>query len=65
MLKKIEAQEIITTREAKAKYPTQYIYMLLTKTVDMSGQNDLGYVEYIADKKRNCFKSHGKITKEN
>ena len=51
MLKKIEAQEIMTRRAAKEKYRTQYILMIITEFVDRL-DNDLGYVIYTADKER-------------
>ena len=50
MLKKIENREIMTTWDAMKKYSGQYFLMIVTKVVDMSGQKDLGYVIYTADK---------------
>jgi len=51
MLTRIDAQEIMTTRSARVKYRTQYIVMIITEVVDQ-GDNDLGYVIYIADDER-------------
>ena len=51
MLKKIEDTKIITKREAKEKYRTKYFRMVITEVVD-KGDNDLGYVIYIADDER-------------
>jgi len=51
MLKKIETQEIMTTRAAMEKYRTQYFDMVITEIVDQ-GDNDLGYVIYVADEKK-------------
>jgi len=52
MLRKIENQEIMTTWDAMKKHEKQYILMIITDVVDMSGQKDLGYVIYTADKKK-------------
>ena len=52
MLKKIENQEIMTTWDAIKKYQEQYILMIITDVVDMSGQKDLGYVIYTSDKRK-------------
>jgi hypothetical protein len=52
MLRKIENQEIMTINEATKKYSTQYFLMFITKTVDATLQNDLGYVRYVADKRK-------------
>jgi len=52
MLQKIEKQEIMTTWDAVKKYPGQYFLMIITDVVDMSGQKDLGYVLYTANKRR-------------
>ena len=52
MLRKIEGQEIMTTWDAMKKYERQYFVMLITDVVDMSGQKDLGYVMYAADKRK-------------
>ena len=49
MLKKIETQEIMTTRAATDKYRTEHFVMVITEVVD-HGDNDLGYVIYTADK---------------
>ena len=51
MLNEIEAKEIMTTREAMTKYKTKYFIMIITEVVDQ-GDNDLGYVLYIADKEK-------------
>ena len=51
MLDKIETQEIMTTRSAMEKYRTKYFDMVITEVVD-KGDNDLGYVIYIADDER-------------
>ena len=48
MLNKIETQEIMTKRNARVKYRTQYIIMIITEIVDQC-DNDLGYVIYTAD----------------
>jgi len=55
MLKKIETKEIITSREAHRRYPTKYFLMVITEIVDQA-DNDLGYVIYIADNKRELTK---------
>ena len=55
MLKKIETQEIMTTRAAMKKYRTQYFNMIITEVVDQ-GDNDLGYVIYTADDEREMLK---------
>ena len=52
MLRKIENQEIMTTWDAVKKYSGQYFLMIITEVVDMSGQKDLGYVVYAANKRR-------------
>ena len=51
MLRKTDTQEIMTTRNARVKYRTQYIVMIITEVVDQ-GDNDLGYVIYISDDER-------------
>jgi len=51
MLTKIQTKEIMTTRAAMEKYRTQYFVMIITDIIDR-GQNDLGYVAYIADNRR-------------
>ena len=51
MLQKIPTKEIITRRTARVKYRTQHIVMAITNEVDQ-GDNDLGYVMYIADDER-------------
>jgi hypothetical protein len=52
MLRKIDTQEIMTTWDAIKKYQEQHILMVITDVVDMSGQKDLGYVIYTADKRK-------------
>ena len=52
MLKKIDTQEIMTTRAAIKKYRTEYFFMVITEVVDIGGDNDLGYVIYTADKSK-------------
>ena len=51
MLNKIETHEIMTKRNARVKYRTQYIVMIITSVVDQC-DNDLGYVIYAADDER-------------
>jgi hypothetical protein len=51
MLTKINNCELLTTREAEKKYPAKHFYMHITEEVDITGQNDKGYVMYIADKR--------------
>ena len=51
MLEKIETKEIMTKRAAEEKYSTKYLHMVITEVVD-TGDNDLGYVLYTADKER-------------
>jgi hypothetical protein len=51
MLTRITERELLTTREAKKKYPTKYITMHITEQVDITGQRDKGYVLHIADKR--------------
>ena len=51
MLKEITSKEIITTRAAMEKYRTQYFVMVITEVVDQA-DNDLGYVIYAADKRK-------------
>jgi len=51
MLTKITERELLTTREAKKRYPTKYINMQITEKVDITGQKDKGYVLYVADKR--------------
>lgn len=48
MLKKIETREIMTRRNAMLKYRTQHFVMVITEVVDQ-GDNDLGYIMYVAD----------------
>ena len=55
MLEKIETMEIMTTNAAMKKYRTKFFIMIITDEVDR-GDNDLGYVLYIADKKRELLK---------
>ena len=52
MLKKIEGKEIMTSRAAREKYRDKYFHFVITKQVDLGGQNDLGYVAYTYDNKR-------------
>ena len=51
MLKRIENQEIMTSREAKKRYRDKYFYFMITKEVDRA-DNDLGYVLYTYDNER-------------
>ena len=51
MLQEVKPQEIMTKRAAMLKYRTQFFIMVITDIVDR-GDNDLGYVMYIADSKR-------------
>jgi hypothetical protein len=55
MLEKIETKEIMTCREAMLKYRTKYFRMVITEVVDQ-GDNDLGYVMYVADTEREIRK---------
>jgi len=55
LLKKIEKREIMTTRAAMVKYRAYYFMMMITEKID-SGDNDLGYVMYIADNERELLK---------
>ena len=55
MLNKIETHEIMTKRNARVKYRTQYIVMIITSVVDQC-DNDLGYVIYTADDERELLK---------
>jgi len=55
MYEKVELKEVMTTRAAMEKYRTQYFIMAITDVVDQ-GDNDLGYVLYIADDKRDLLK---------
>jgi hypothetical protein len=48
MFEKIENKEIMTTRAAMLKYRTKYFLMVITESVDQ-GDNDLGYVLFVAD----------------
>ena len=54
MLQKIDKQDITTTREARRKYNTKYFRMVITEVVDRA-DNDLGYVIYTADKKKELY----------
>ena len=56
MLEKIKDQEIITRIDAEKKYPTKYFIMIITDIVDQ-GDNDLGYVLYTADTKKELKKA--------
>ena len=51
MLTEITDNEIITTGEASKRYSTKYFLMIITEVVDQ-GDNDLGYVVYTADTRR-------------
>jgi len=51
MLTVIKDNEIITTREASKRYNDKYFIMIITEIVDQ-GDNDLGYVIYTADSRR-------------
>ena len=54
MVEKIEANEIMTTKDAVKKYPTKYFMMVITEIVDRC-DNDLGYVIYTADDQRDLM----------
>ena len=49
MLTKITEPELLTTREARAKYRTKYFNMHITEVVDITCEHDKGYVMYTAD----------------
>ena len=51
MLSEVNTKEIMTTREAVRKYRTKYFIMVITEVVDQC-DNDLGYVVYTADKRK-------------
>ena len=51
MLERIETREIMTAWEATIKYPTKYFFMVITEIIDR-GDNDLGYVIYTADTRK-------------
>ena len=51
MLREIKSKEIMTTRTAMRKYNTKYFIMIITEVVDQ-GDNDLGYVIYTADNRK-------------
>ena len=51
MLTEIETNEIMSKGEARKKYSTKYFIMIFTERVD-SGDNDLGYVIYTADTRK-------------
>jgi hypothetical protein len=51
MLQKIETKEIMTKRAAKNKYESKFFIMRFTETIDR-GDNDLGYVMYVADSEK-------------
>jgi len=55
MFEKIETKEIMTRRAAMLKYRTKYFRMVITEVVDQ-GDNDLGYVIYVADTERELRK---------
>ena len=54
MLEKIETKEIMTRRAAALKYRTKFFIMIMTEVVDQ-GDNDLGYILYMADKEDDLF----------
>ena len=56
MLEKIEKKEIMTIREAVKKYPTKYFRMVITEVVDKC-DNDLGYVIYASEDRRELSKA--------
>lgn len=51
MLRKIETKELLTRNEARKKYSKNYIIMEIVEVVD-GHDNDLGYVLYTVDKKK-------------
>ena len=51
MLNQVNAKEIMTTRAAIDKYRMKYFIMVITEVVDQC-DNDLGYVIYTADKRK-------------
>ena len=51
MLNKIETLKTMTKRDARVKYRTQHIVMIITTVVDY-GDNDMGYVIYTADENK-------------
>jgi hypothetical protein len=55
MLEKIETKEIMTHRAASVKYRTKYFIFCITEVVD-GGDNDLGYIMYMADSDRELDK---------
>ena len=56
MLTKFENKEIMTRNEIKKKYSTKEIIMITTKSADR-WDDDLGYVIYTADCKRDFRKA--------
>ena len=55
MLEQIKSKEIMSKYEARKKYDTKYFRMIITETID-GVDNDLGYVAYIADDRRELSK---------
>ena len=51
MLTRIINRELLTTCEARKKYPTKYFNMHITEQIDLTGRYDKGYVLYVADKR--------------
>jgi len=51
MLIEIKVKEIMTVYEACEKYSTKYFIMIITEEID-KGDNDLGYVLYAADTRK-------------
>ena len=51
MLQRIEQKEIMTSWEARNKYRDKYFHFIITEKVD-GCDNDLGYVLYTYDNKR-------------
>ena len=51
MLEKVEKKEIITKWAAREKYSAKYFLMVIAEKVD-GLDNDLGYVIYTADSKK-------------
>jgi len=56
MLQKVPTKEIMTARAARGKYPEKYFRMVITDIVDQC-DNDLGYVIYTADKKKELLQA--------
>jgi len=51
LLRKIETPETMTKRQAMEHYRDYYFHFVITEEIDR-GDNDLGYVAYIYDNKR-------------